>query len=146
MEKTFDIISLLYKLRGYEMSDAQEMYEHAMQQTGIDDPANALDSLIDSYGREEEEDEEYEVEDSLSEYNIGNTVRLQSGGPLMTIKEIKNNILICRWFDKNQLCSETFNTSEIYLDGINQKINTQDNDIKQATVPIIDIDEDEIPF
>lgn len=30
------------------MSDTQDMYEHAMRKTGIDDPAEALESLIDS--------------------------------------------------------------------------------------------------
>ena len=131
------------------MSEAQEMYEHAMQQTGIDDPAEALDSLIDSYGREEYEYEDSYDEDIETEYNIGNTVRLQSGSPLMTIKESNNNILTCRWFDNNQLYSEIFNASEIYLDDINQKVNTQnyqDINVKKEIVPTIDIDEDETPF
>jgi len=133
------------------MSEAQEMYEHAIQQTGIDDPAEALDSLINSYGREEYEDDyEYsDDENDTTEYNVGSTVRLQSGGPLMTIKEIDNNILICRWFDNNQLCSEMFNTSEIYLANINQEANTldsQDINVKKEIVTTIDIDEDEIPF
>jgi len=129
------------------MSDAQEMYEHAMRQTGIDDPAEALDSLIDSYGREEYEDS-YD-EDIETEYNIGNTVRLQSGSPLMTIKEINNNILTCRWFDNSKLFSETFNESEIYLDNNKQKISTlshQEINIQKESLPTIDIDEDEIPF
>jgi len=129
------------------MSDAQEMYEHAMRQTGIDDPAEALDSLIDSYGREEYEDS-YD-EDIETEYNIGNTVRLQSGSPLMTIKEINNNILTCRWFDNSKLFSETFNESEIYLDNDKQKISTlshQEINIQKESLPTIDIDEDEIPF
>jgi len=129
------------------MSDAQEMYEHAMRQTGIDDPAEALESLIDSYGREEYEDSYNE--DIETEYNIGNTVRLQSGSPLMTIKEINNNILTCRWFDNNKLFSETFNVSEIYLDNDKQKISTlshQEINIQKESLPTIDIDEDEIPF
>ena len=131
------------------MSEAQEMYEHAMQQTGIDDPAEALDSLIDSYGREEYEYKDSYDEDIETEYNIGNTVRLQSGSPLMTIKEINNNILTCRWFDNSKLFSETFNESEIYLDDNKQKISTlshQEINIQKQSVPTIDIDEDEIPF
>ncbi len=37
------------------MGEAQEMYKHAMNETWIADPAEALDALIASYGRDEYE-------------------------------------------------------------------------------------------
>jgi len=129
------------------MSEAQEMYEHAMKQTGIDDPAEALDALIDSYGKDEYEDT-YD-EDYDTEFEIGDTVRLESGGPLMTVKEINSQILICRWFDKNNnLQSSEFNTNEVYIEDNQQKENSnpQESFTKENSIPEIDIDEDEIPF
>jgi len=129
------------------MSEAQEMYEHAMQQTGIDDPAEALDALIGSYGKDEYEDT-YD-EDYDTEFEIGDTVRLQSGGPLMTVKEINSQILTCRWFDKNNnLQSSEFNTDEVYFEDNQQKENSnpQESFTKENSISEIDIDEDEIPF
>ena len=131
------------------MSDAQEMYEHAMQQTGMDDPAEALDALIDSYGKDEYEetyDEDYE---DVAEFEIGDTVQLHSGGPLMTIKEVHVEFLICRWFNKDDnLQSAEFNIQEICLGNNLQKesSDSQQSFTKENSIPEIDIDEDEIPF
>lgn len=51
------------------------------------------------------------------EYDTGDIVRLRSGGPLMTIKEINNDILSCRWFNSdNALNSAEFNKDEIYFE------------------------------
>jgi uncharacterized protein YodC (DUF2158 family) len=35
-------------------------------------------------------------------FKKGDTVRLKSGGPLMTVVETKGNQLLCQWFDKNE--------------------------------------------
>jgi uncharacterized protein YodC (DUF2158 family) len=51
--------------------------------------------------------------------NVGDTVRLLSGGPLMTINEvnIENNTADCIWFNMDEnLCSATFKNSVIELD------------------------------
>jgi len=118
------------------MSEAQEMYQHAMQQTGINDPADALDALIDSYGQEAYEETCNKKYDA--EFEIGDTVQLHSGGPLMTIKEINSQILICRWFDKDdKLQSSKFNTAEIYF---------KNNKQEKSSLPKLEINEDEIPF
>ena len=42
-------------------------------------------------------------------FNIGDTVRLKSGGPLMTIESEINGRFWCSWFDeKKQFKKETF--------------------------------------
>lgn len=51
--------------------------------------------------------------------NIGDTVRLLSGGPLMTINEvnIENNTSECIWFNIDEnLCTATFKNVVIELD------------------------------
>lgn len=32
-------------------------------------------------------------------YKIGATVRLNSGGPAMTVEDVRGKRIICRWFD-----------------------------------------------
>lgn len=32
-------------------------------------------------------------------YKIGSTVRLNSGGPAMTVEDVRGNRVSCRWFD-----------------------------------------------
>lgn len=50
---------------------------------------------------------------------LGDKVKLKSGGPIMTIEMIKNNVvIICQWFDGPKVECGTFNiaTLEIYKD------------------------------
>lgn len=38
----------------------------------------------------------------MSKFKAGDVVELNSGGPVMTILEVKNNgWVVCEWFDKN---------------------------------------------
>lgn len=65
-------------------------------------------------------DEDYDNE--KNEYDIGNMVRLNSGGPLMTIEEIDDEVITCRWFDTdNNLHSSQFYKNEVKLDTENGK-------------------------
>jgi uncharacterized protein YodC (DUF2158 family) len=52
----------------------------------------------------------------MSELKAGNTVRLKSGGPLMTISWIDNESAMarCEWFDKNN----SFSSNDFYLDSL----------------------------
>ena len=34
--------------------------------------------------------------------NIGEKVRLKSGGPMMTVRSVNNNIVSCEWFTKDK--------------------------------------------
>ncbi len=126
------------------MGDAQDMYEHAMQQTGIDDPAEALESLMSSYSREESYESDYDDFDDEMKYDIGDTVRLQSGGPLLTVQSINIDTYLCRWFDSDQhLNSAEFHKDEIFYDSDDK---TSSHNIADNHVPDITINEDEIPF
>jgi len=134
------------------MGDAQDMYEHAMRETGIDDPAEALDSLISGYGREESYQSDYDESNEYDEieYDIGDTVRLYSGGPLMTIKEVRKETYLCRWFNKNDdLNSSEFHKDEIYYDSEPQSDNNsspKNTNVNVTSIPELDISVDEIPF
>lgn len=45
----------------------------------------------------------------MSKFKAGDVVELNSGGPVMTILEVKNNgWVVCEWFDKNH----TYNKKE----------------------------------
>lgn len=116
------------------MGEAQEMYEHAMNETGIDDPAEALDALIASYGRDEYEyeydldNEEYdEVEDDLE---ILKTRLVEIEISLKKLNDEKENIL-------SELMA--LDNDEDMESNMNYEKN---NNIVQK----IDIKEDEIPF
>jgi uncharacterized protein YodC (DUF2158 family) len=79
------------------------------------------------------------------EFNIGDVVKLNSSDVLMTVKNIDNDILECRWFDKNNILqNEKFNALEINL--VNKKQSYQASKQESNYIPSIDIDEDEIPF
>ncbi len=56
----------------------------------------------------------------MAEFKAGDTVRLKSGGPLMTIHSIKNGEAWCQWFDEKEEAKEKFflMTSLIADDGV----------------------------
>ncbi|MFA5849925.1 MAG: DUF2158 domain-containing protein [Bacteroidales bacterium] len=39
----------------------------------------------------------------MREFKVGDTVKLKSGGPIMTINEINGNEISCQWFDKKEV-------------------------------------------
>ncbi len=47
-------------------------------------------------------------------FKEGDSVTLKSGGPVMTISELKeNDRCVCRWFDKNTQFKDIFNSSDL---------------------------------
>ncbi|MFB9107751.1 YodC family protein [Flavobacterium gyeonganense] len=54
----------------------------------------------------------------MVEFKPGDTVRLKSGGPLMTIDYIEpeNGLIACEWFDKKALKSSHFKATSIEHD------------------------------
>ena len=66
------------------------------------------------YSYDDNEKDNYDTEE-VNE--IGDTVRLKSGGPLMTIEEVDDEVFTCRWFNKdNDLKSAQFYKNEIEFD------------------------------
>ena len=47
---------------------------------------------------------------------VGDTVRLKSGGPLMTIDAIENEVAWCIWFEKNKREMSRFQLTSLLLD------------------------------
>lgn len=110
----------------------------------MDEPGFSDDSYND-------EEDEYDNEDDSNnidvEFDIGDTVNLNSSDVLMTIKSIDDDMLTCRWFDKNDtLQSSTFNILEIIIVEKIQEKQQQVYSAPKQSVLTIDIDEDEIPF
>jgi uncharacterized protein YodC (DUF2158 family) len=87
----------------------------------------------------------YEDNNKEIEFNIGDVVKLNSSDVLMTVKNIDNDILECRWFDKNNnIQNEIFNIKEVTLAN---KIEDDKNSIEnQDIIPSIDIGNEDIPF
>jgi uncharacterized protein YodC (DUF2158 family) len=48
------------------------------------------------------------------EIDLGDVVQLKSGGPSMTVAEIKDDFAVCRWFDGNRECTNTFPLSSLH--------------------------------
>ena len=48
---------------------------------------------------------------------VGDTVRLKSGGPLMTVSVLLENArTVCNWFDNNELKTATFSDDSIEIE------------------------------
>lgn len=41
-------------------------------------------------------------------FAIGDTVKLKSGGPMMTVAEIEGEEVVCLWFEKSQQFKQRF--------------------------------------
>ena len=53
----------------------------------------------------------------MDNFQEGDVVRLKSGGPGMTIKQIRDNgELFCQWFDGNNVKDDYFNPSSLEKD------------------------------
>lgn len=91
------------------MSDATEWYEAAVRATGIEDWAEAGEAYISSFGED--------LHTDYDRFEEGCTVRLNSGGPHMTIKKIDTySAITCIWFDNNnKLQTSEFTEYEISL-------------------------------
>lgn len=51
------------------------------------------------------------------DFKPGDTVRLKSGGPLMTVEQIINGLVRCSWFsEKNELKSQSFQPAALEKD------------------------------
>ncbi|MBZ6383081.1 MULTISPECIES: YodC family protein [Sphingomonas] len=52
----------------------------------------------------------------MSEYNVGDCVRLKSGGPEMTIwgKDAGSGELLCQWFEESKLHNFIFRPDVLY--------------------------------
>ncbi len=106
----------------------------------MDEPGFSNDSYNDKQNDYNNEDDSNNLD---VEFNIGDTVSLNSSDVLMTIQSINNDILSCRWFDKNDILqNSTFNISEINIKEKQQQVYLTTN----QSVSTIDVDEDEIPF
>jgi uncharacterized protein YodC (DUF2158 family) len=66
------------------------------------------------------------------EFTKGETVRLNSGGPLMTISNVlSNNQLECIWFnDDEDVCIHTFDAEIVFPDEDEEWIEVSDEDLE----------------
>jgi uncharacterized protein YodC (DUF2158 family) len=46
-------------------------------------------------------------------YEVGDVVRLKSGGPKMTVTEVNRPNVVCSWFDGNELSYGTFDAMAV---------------------------------
>lgn len=44
----------------------------------------------------------------MTTFAVGDTVKLKSGGPTMTVAELEGEDVVCLWFDKSQQCKQRF--------------------------------------
>lgn len=78
-------------------------------------PVDSLYDDGDDYTYNDSSDDDYTDEEV--ECEVGDTVRLNSGGPLMTIKEVDDDVITCRWFNtENDLKNAQFNKDEVNFD------------------------------
>jgi uncharacterized protein YodC (DUF2158 family) len=49
-------------------------------------------------------------------FKPGDTVRLNSGGPAMTVRLVEDNQVVCDWFDGTKKCEDRFVAAALSLD------------------------------
>lgn len=66
------------------------------------------------------------------EFTKGETVRLNSGGPLMTVSNVlSNNQLECMWFnDDDDVCIHSFDAELVFPDEDEEWIEVSDEDLE----------------
>lgn len=66
------------------------------------------------------------------EFTKGETVRLNSGGPLMTVSNVlSNNQLECIWFnDDDEVCIHSFDAELVFPDEEEEWIEVSDEDLE----------------
>ena len=57
--------------------------------------------------------------DMKEEIKKGNDVRLKTGGPVMTVKEIKDDLAHCEWLVVDKLVSMSFKINNLVLIPVN---------------------------
>jgi uncharacterized protein YodC (DUF2158 family) len=67
------------------------------------------------------------------EFTKGETVRLNSGGPLMTISNmLSNNLLECIWFDSDDdVCIHSFDAELVFPDNDEEWIEESDDEAEE---------------
>lgn len=94
----------------------------------------------------------YDNEDGYNDlkdvFEVGKIVKLNSGGPLMTIEKICDDVITCIWFDKNYIIqSNDFTKPLLYIDySCIEPYSQNTNDEAFRKISEIDINEDEIPY
>ena len=51
--------------------------------------------------------------DPLGTMKPGDTVRLKSGGPTMTIREVDEELIVCDWFEGSKAQEKSFHVSQL---------------------------------
>ena len=105
-------------------------------------------SYDDENDYEDYDDEDIEESDDVKIiFEVGDIVKLNSNNDItMTIHDTHDDIIVCRWFDKNHILqSAEFNQLELNIIQKKLKLNQEHND-SSNNIPEINIDEDEIPF
>ncbi|WP_156520993.1 YodC family protein [Magnetospirillum moscoviense] len=51
----------------------------------------------------------------MDDIKAGDTVRLKSGGPDMTVKWVEEGEAYCEWFDKSEVKGHTFTLAQLVL-------------------------------
>jgi uncharacterized protein YodC (DUF2158 family) len=49
-------------------------------------------------------------------FKPGDTVRLNSGGPAMTVKAVEGDLISCDWFDGTKKCEDRFPAATLVLE------------------------------
>lgn len=85
------------------------------------------------------------------EYKVGSIVKLNSGGPSMSIKKIDGDIITCIWFNNSAIQSADFYEGQICFEyriekNCSDKAEAENITSEQNNISVIDSKKDEIPF